>query len=125
SPRGVGRDFRPYYTNGRWAMSNMGNMWVSDYAWGSIPFHYGRWHFSEFHGWLWIPGSQWAPSWVVWRQGGGHYGWAPMGPGMNLNMNFGALNISVNLWNFIPMNHIYTGNYSRYRYSGYGNNYYQ
>lgn len=125
SPRGVGRDFRPYYSNGRWAMSNMGNIWMSDYAWGSIPFHYGRWYHSDFYGWLWIPGSQWAPSWVIWREGGGYYGWAPMGPGMNLNMNFGALNISLNLWNFIPSNHIYTGYYNRYRYTGYGNSFYQ
>src|SRR5688500_17777318 len=39
----AGRGFRPYYTNGHWAMTQYGNMWVSDYDWGWAPFHYGRW----------------------------------------------------------------------------------
>src|SRR5689334_10496074 len=38
----VDRGFRPYYTSGRWAYSDYGNVWVSDYPWGWAPFHYGR-----------------------------------------------------------------------------------
>src|SRR5690606_29836750 len=52
----VGNDFRPYYTNGRWAMTDYGNMWVSNYNWGWAPFHYGRWTHNPFYGWIWIPG---------------------------------------------------------------------
>ena len=27
-----------------------------------------------------MPGVEWAPAWVYWREGGGHIGWAPCGP---------------------------------------------
>ena len=27
-------EFRPYYSNGRWAMTEYGNTWVSNYDWG-------------------------------------------------------------------------------------------
>lgn len=115
SPR-VGRDFRPYYTNGNWAMTDMGNMWVSSYSWGGIPFHYGRWVFNDFYGWLWVPGRTWAPAWVVWRQSNAYYGWAPMGPSVSINFNFGNYyNSYYDYWNFIPCGNIYTGNYGRYR----------
>src|SRR5690606_27333721 len=62
-------DFRPYSTNGRWAMTEYGNTWVSNYAWGWAPFHYGRWTFNNYYGWVWLPGTQWAPAWVSWRHG--------------------------------------------------------
>lgn len=115
APR-VGRDFRPYFTNGQWAMTNMGNMWVSGYSWGSIPFHYGRWVFNDFYGWLWIPGRVWAPSWVVWRQHSSYYGWAPMGPSVSINFNFGNYYTNhYDYWNFVPCGNLYGGNYGRYR----------
>ena len=38
-----GNDFRPYGSNGYWTMTEYGNTWVSNYAWGWAPFHYGRW----------------------------------------------------------------------------------
>lgn len=50
----VGPDFRPYYTNGYWAMTQYGNTWVSGYDWGWAAFHYGRWTFDQYYGWLWI-----------------------------------------------------------------------
>jgi hypothetical protein len=53
---------------------------VSDHVWGDIPFHYGRWVYDPFDGWLWIPGYVWSPAWVVWRGGGGYTGWFPMPP---------------------------------------------
>src|SRR5690606_35625059 len=71
APR-VGRDYRPYYSNGYWQMTHYGNMWVSGYAWGWAPFHYGRWAMCGMFGWVWIPGSEWGPAWVTWRQGGGY-----------------------------------------------------
>src|SRR5262249_10731580 len=40
----VGADFAPYQTAGHWALDDDGEwLWVSDYEWGYIPFHYGRW----------------------------------------------------------------------------------
>src|SRR5439155_27197383 len=40
----VGADFAPYQTAGHWALDdNEEWIWVSDYDWGYVPFHYGRW----------------------------------------------------------------------------------
>jgi hypothetical protein len=75
------RDFRPYY-NGHWEDTReYGWLWISDDRWGDVPYHYGRWVFDPREGWLWVPGYVWAPSWVVWREGGGNIGWFPMPPG--------------------------------------------
>ena len=77
------RDFRPYY-NGHWEDTReYGWLWISDDSWGDVPYHYGRWLFDPREGWLWVPGYVWAPSWVVWREGGGNIGWFPMPPGDN------------------------------------------
>ena len=91
----VGRGFRPYQTRGHWVMTEFGNTWVSDYAWGWAPFHYGRWYLDDYYGWMWVPGNEWGPAWVAWRSGGGYYGWAPLGPGLNVN-------VSVNIGRRIP-----------------------
>ncbi len=78
----VGDDFAPYQSAGHWALDDDGQwLWVSDYSWGYIPFHYGRWVWIGDRGWSWIPGRAYAPSWVVWRVGeDGYIGWAPMPP---------------------------------------------
>jgi len=105
-------EFRPYYTRGHWEMTKYGNTWVSDYDWGWAPFHYGRWHHQNRRGWVWIPGRQWGPAWVSWRSGGGHYGWAPMGPGININVNIGR--IPDFWWVFVPQRNIYYRSYPHY-----------
>jgi hypothetical protein len=78
----VGADFAPYQTSGHWATDDGGDwLWVSDYDWGYIPFHYGRWIWIGGRGWSWIPGRVYAPAWVVWRTGEyGYIGWAPYPP---------------------------------------------
>ncbi len=76
-----GGDFRPYGSRGHWVMTDYGNTWVSDDPWGWACYHYGRWTYDPYYGWVWIPGYEWAPSWVSWRFGGGYSGWAPLGPG--------------------------------------------
>lgn len=93
--------FQPYASNGHWVVTEYGNTWVSDYAWGWAPFHYGRWYQDRYRGWAWIPGRDWGPAWVSWRSGGGYYGWAPLGPGLNMNMN-----IPANYWVFVPQMYI-------------------
>lgn len=109
-------DFRPYYTNGRWAMTDYGNTWVSNYQWGWAPFHYGRWVADAYNRWLWIPDTTWGPAWVDWRTGGGYYGWAPMAPLISIHINFGRRYIRPDYcWNFIPQGHIYYNNFPRYR----------
>lgn len=100
-------DFRPYYSNGHWALTNYGWTWVSDYRWGWAPFHYGRWAFDNAYGWFWVPGYEWAPAWVSWRTGGDYYGWAPLSPGLNISIgvSFGS-GIPVDRWCFVPHRYI-------------------
>ncbi|CAN5915612.1 hypothetical protein BH24BAC1_BH24BAC1_41410 [soil metagenome] len=99
----VERGFIPYATRGYWAMTPYGNTWVSDYAWGWAPFHYGRWAFDSFHGWVWVPDTVWGPAWVSWRSGGGYYGWTPLGPGISPHMAFHA---PMAHWIFVPQRYI-------------------
>lgn len=101
----VAPGFQPYATNGHWVVTDYGNTWVSDYPWGWAPFHYGRWYYDNYRGWAWIPGNEWGPAWVSWRSGGGYYGWAPLGPGMNVGVNVN-INIAPNFWTFVPQIYI-------------------
>jgi len=73
-------DWRPYYDNGKWVQTDNGLFWQSDYTWGDIPFHYGRWVRNPGMGWLWAPDLTWGPSWVFWRHGeqDAAIGWAPL-----------------------------------------------
>ncbi|WP_247233027.1 DUF6600 domain-containing protein [Telluribacter sp. SYSU D00476] len=96
-------DFQPYATNGRWVVTEYGNTWVSDYDWGWAPFHYGRWFHDDFYGWAWVPDYEWGPAWVNWRSGGGYYGWAPLSPGIHINVQ---VNIPMNYWVFVPQVYI-------------------
>lgn len=80
----VGEGFSPYVTSGHWALDTAGNwVWVSDFPFGEIVFHYGRWAWTSAYGWSWVPGYQYAPAWVVWRVPTASYsyvGWAPAPP---------------------------------------------
>jgi DNA segregation ATPase FtsK/SpoIIIE-like protein len=79
-PLDMPTDWRPY-TDGQWAHTDdYGWLWVSDYSWGWVPFHYGRWAWDIDYGWLWVPGYIWSPAWVFWRSGGGYAAWAAMPP---------------------------------------------
>ena len=82
--------FKPYATSGHWVETPYGNTWVSDYPWGWAAFHYGRWRYDDYYGWEWIPGHTWGPAWVNWRHGGGYYAWAPLGPGISIDISFGG-----------------------------------
>ncbi len=99
----VGRDFHPYGTEGHWVMTEYGNTWVSYYDWGWAPFHYGRWMYEDYYGWAWVPGYDWGPAWVNWRTGGGYYGWAPLAPGLSINVQ---VNLPSSYWVFVPQNRI-------------------
>ena len=103
----VDRGFVPYRTNGYWINTEYGNTWVSDYNWGWAPFHYGRWFYDDFYGWMWAPDTVWGPAWVVWRSGGGYYGWAPLMPGFGINVSVNYYNrIPYHYWNFVPYRYI-------------------
>src|SRR5512143_1543117 len=67
SPRNMPADWRPYGNDGHWEYTSAGWTWFSDLPWGWVCFHYGRWVFDDTLGWLWYPGTVWAPGWVAWR----------------------------------------------------------
>jgi hypothetical protein len=96
--------FRPYYNSGHWEYTSYGWTWVSDYPWGWAPFHYGRWAFIDGYGWAWVPGYDWAPAWVCWGGGGDYYGWAPLSPGLSINVSIGS--IPPDRWCFVPHQYI-------------------
>jgi hypothetical protein len=77
----VNPTWRPYCDGGRWIYSDCGWYWLSGYSWGWAPFHYGRWFQHHRMGWCWAPDRVWGPSWVCWRYGDSHCGWAPLPPG--------------------------------------------
>ncbi|MGV8879021.1 MAG: DUF6600 domain-containing protein [Sphingobacteriaceae bacterium] len=108
-------DFQPYASQGHWVVTQYGNTWVSDYDWGWAPFHYGRWRHNKYYGWQWIPGQEWGPAWVSWRNGGGYYGWAPLGPRVSIDISFGRqYYVPNNYWVFLPQRYIsdpYMGRY--------------
>jgi hypothetical protein len=73
--------WRPYYDAGHWVYSDAGLYWQSDDPWGSLVFHYGSWTYAGAYGWVWVPGYEYAPSRVFWRNTDGYLGWAPLPPG--------------------------------------------
>jgi len=120
--------WRPYMDAGHWQFTDAGWFWQSDYPWGDMAFHYGRWVNNGFTGgrWAWVPGYNWAPSWVSWREGAGGMGWAPLpwdvefhvgsglfwhgGPvvaGVDFGLGFGA-------FVFVGTDHFWGGNYNLY-----------
>jgi hypothetical protein len=80
----VGTQFAPYVSSGHWGLDELDQwVWVSDYPFGGVVFHYGRWVWISGRGWAWIPGLGYAPAWVAWRTpvgGYGYVGWAPLPP---------------------------------------------
>ena len=55
--------------------------------WGGDPYHYGTWSRSNAYGWVWIPGTIWAPAWVTWYVGDNDIGWAPVPPSFNVGVS--------------------------------------
>jgi len=81
------------YTVGYWADTDYGWTWVSvddESQWGDVTYHYGRWFSAPSVGWVWIPGTTWAPAWVAWREGGGYCGWAPLPPEAGFGTQYSA-----------------------------------
>ena len=103
--------WRPY-SRGRWACTDRGWTWISEEPFGWATYHYGRWAQLSGRGWVWVPGSQWAPSWVSWRYCDSYVGWAPLPPetlayrehrwDSSVETRFG---ISANWYNFVSIRH--------------------
>jgi hypothetical protein len=73
-------DWQPYRL-GHWAYTDeWGWYWDSEEDFGWVTYHYGRWVLDRGLGWIWVPGTEWGPAWVDWRQGDDFVGWAPLPP---------------------------------------------
>ncbi|MEO6611366.1 MAG: DUF6600 domain-containing protein [Chitinophagaceae bacterium] len=101
----VSHGFRPYGTNGHWVFTEDGWTWVSNYSWGWAPFHYGRWLHDPYYGWVWVPDNEWGPGWVSWRRSDDYYGWAPIAPGISIDIAYSSgYNLPYNDWVFVRNN---------------------
>ena len=70
--------WQPYYY-GHWASYGAQMFWIPQEPWGWIPYHLGVWHWSKKIGWVWLPGSMFAPAWVTWDFYFGYACWRPWG----------------------------------------------
>ena len=86
----------------RWVYDrNFGWTYDDPSIWGKIIHHYGRWASDGSNGWVWIPGTQWSPAWVIWRGGGDWTGWAPTPPATD-QQEISLANFNVDRqWTFI------------------------
>ncbi|MBX3273400.1 MAG: hypothetical protein KF729_24265, partial [Sandaracinaceae bacterium] len=69
-------DYRPF-RNGQWVEEGEELAWLSYDAIGWAVCHYGSWTVLEDGRWAWIPGEEWAPARVDWRETDEYVGWAP------------------------------------------------
>ena len=110
TPYDMSSDWRPYY-NGNWEYTDYGWSWASNERFGWATYHYGRWLFDDNYGWVWVPGTQWAPAWVAWRYSDDYIGWAPLPPragwDLSLGLSFADANsIPSRDWNFVPQRNV-------------------
>jgi hypothetical protein len=69
--------WRPYL-EGQWAPVQGDLFWIADEPWGWVPYHLGYWTSLRGYGWVWVPGSWFAPAWVHWSPNDALWGWRPM-----------------------------------------------
>ena len=69
--------------------------------WGQIVHHYGRWVHDAQMGWIWTPGSEFSPGWVVWRTSPEWVGWAPMLPEQDVQKISAADFNNAGYWIFV------------------------
>lgn len=120
-PYDTGYDWRPY-TNGYWIWTECGWTWVSNEPYGWAVYHYGRWQYTPWNGWVWVPGTQWGPGWVAWRRGNGFVGWAPLPASTSqtsFNLQIGNFAFEVNqiknhAWSFMEERWMDEPNISHY-----------
>jgi len=70
-------NWTPYYY-GQWREVNGQLFWVPEEPWGWVPYHLGLWIWNKKYGWVWMPGSAFAPAWVAWDFYFGGLCWRPL-----------------------------------------------
>lgn len=120
------------YSQGSWIWTDWGWYWDSSESFGLIVYHYGRWYFDDYYGWIWVPDYDWAPAWVEWRYDDDYIGWAPLHPYASFTFGIGitftrSYVVHHHHWIFVGHNHFcdpYVYNYyvpSKFRYRIYNN----
>jgi hypothetical protein len=97
-PANIEPGWRPY-TVGHWEWTDVGWYWASDEPFAWACYHYGYWVTDPYYGWIWVPGTQWAPAWVAWREAPDYIGWAPCG--------YGALAPADSYFVFVDVHHFH------------------
>ena len=98
------------YQMGRWVWTYDGWYWDSYEPFGFITYHYGRWYYDDYYGWLWYPDYEWAPAWVEWRYDNNYIGWAPLHPYAVFSVSVGIYFTNVYYtpyyhWHFVTYNY--------------------
>jgi probable HAF family extracellular repeat protein len=116
----VSEDWRPY-RDGHWVWTDRGWYWDSNERFAWATYHYGRWVDIGGTGWCWVPGNQWAPAWVSWRQSDQDVGWAPLPPEADVSGNLPISSWSDSYYGigpaayaFISYSHWHEPSYARY-----------
>ncbi|MBK6914355.1 MAG: hypothetical protein IPH11_12135 [Ignavibacteriales bacterium] len=108
-PRIIRNDWSPYM-EGQWIWTDDGWYWDSYEPFGQIVYHYGRWYYDDYYGWIWVPDYEWSPAWVEWRYDNDYIGWAPLSPYASFSISFG-IHFSnhwvthYHHWNFVRFNY--------------------
>jgi len=103
TPTVAATSWRPY-EYGHWVWTDEGWLWVSDEPFGWAAYHYGRWYDDPGFGWAWVPGYDWAPSWVSWEEAPDYVGWAPLPPSFSFGVGFGGgrIGLAASDYLFVP-----------------------
>jgi hypothetical protein len=117
-PTMMKRNWSPYH-QGQWIYTNYGWYWDSYEPFGYVVYHYGRWYFDDYYGWIWIPDNEWAPAWVDWRYDDDYIGWAPLSPYALFSINIGIhytydYYVPYYHWNYVQYNHFCDNNVYNY-----------
>jgi hypothetical protein len=117
-PTNMRRNWSPYY-QGQWIYTDYGWYWDSYEPFGDIVYHYGRWYYDDFYGWIWYPDDEWAPAWVDWRYNDDYIGWAPLSPYASFSISLGIrytynYHVPYQYWNFVNYNRFCDQNIYKY-----------
>jgi hypothetical protein len=112
-PHFISHGWRPYL-NGQWVWTDYGWYWVSSEPFGWATYHYGRWQYDDYYGWIWIPDDVWGPAWVEWRYNDDYVGWAPLSPQADFSIDVGITfqdrwTAPLYYWNFVPCRYMTAG----------------
>ena len=67
-----------------WVNTKYGWYFQDNTPWGAIVHHHGRWAHEPKVGWMWIPGEEFSPGWVIWKTSEQWVGWAPTPPDQDM-----------------------------------------